>query len=335
MKVLEFMRRVSVFSTLFFAACLITGVAAARAEDDPPPEIRQAFESGKYPAAMATLRAEIARNSQDAKAHYWLSRCSYELREYDDAIAQGELAIKFDPRNPVYHFRLGRAYEEKADRERSFFAGRKVKSELEEAVKLNPKYIAARRDLAQFYIEAPWIVGGSKDQARAQVDAIAALDPIEGHLARADSWMSQKRADAAEGEYRLVIQAKPNRPEPYFEVAEFYQRQGKAMELKAAVDEAAKLRPSDPRLSYFRGVERVLAGADSAEAEQYLKSYLATTPERSDWPSHGSAREWLGMLYEKEGKRMQAAEQYRAVLQVDPGRKSARDKLARLEKGSK
>lgn len=329
------MRRAALFPALLSTVCLLGAAPAARPQDDPFRTVQQQFESGNYTGAMATLRGQVARNPQDAKVHYWLGRCYYELRDYESAIAQAEQATKFDPRNSTYHYWLGRAYAEKADREHSFFAGRKVKSEFEEAVRLNPANIEARRDLAEFYVDAPWIVGGSKDEARAQVDALAALDPIEGHLARAQFWGNQKKFDLAEAEYRLVMQAKPDRIEPYFAVADFYVRQGKASDLEAAVGAAAKLRPSDPRLPYYRGVERVMIGKDFAEAEQYLKSYLATTPERSDWPSHGSAREWLGTLYEREGKRMQAAEQYRAVLQLDPGHKSAREKLERLEKGSK
>jgi tetratricopeptide (TPR) repeat protein len=76
----------------------------------------------------------------------------------------------------------------------------------------------------------------------------------------------------------------------------------------------------------------VLAGSDSSHAEEYLKSYLASTPERSEWPSHAAARDWLGRLYEAEGKRTEAAEQYRAALQLDPGRKETRARLQKLEK---
>jgi tetratricopeptide (TPR) repeat protein len=78
----------------------------------------------------------------------------------------------------------------------------------------------------------------------------------------------------------------------------------------------------------------VLSGTDLPRAEQYLKSYLASTPDRSDWPSHAGAREWLGRLYEAEGKRSEAAEQYRAALQLDPGRKEAKARLQKLEKQS-
>jgi len=81
-------------------------------------------------------------------------------------------------------------------------------------------------------------------------------------------------------------------------------------------------------------VDWVLSGSEPVRAEEYLKSYLASTPERSDWPPHAAAREWLGRLYESQGKRAEAAEQYRAALQLEPGRKEAMARLQKLEKAS-
>jgi Tfp pilus assembly protein PilF len=39
-------------------------------------------------------------------------------------------------------------------------------------------------------------------------------------------------------------------------------------------------------------------------------------------------------LYEAQGKRSEAGEQYRAALQLDPGSKEAKSRLENLEKGS-
>jgi tetratricopeptide (TPR) repeat protein len=100
------------------------------------------------------------------------------------------------------------------------------------------------------------------------------------------------------------------------------------------IDGAAKVSSSDPRLAFHRGVQRILAGKDLPQAEQYLKSYLASTPDRSDWPPHAAAREWLGRLYQIEGKHAEAAEQFRAALQLDPNRKEARTRLDQLEKAA-
>jgi tetratricopeptide (TPR) repeat protein len=294
------------------------------------------FNAGNYSNAISTLQPAVSQNPNNAELYFWLCRSYYELRDYDNAITNGEKSVELDPKNSNYHLWLGRAYGGKADREHSFFLAKKVKKEFDDAVAANPSNIPARRDLEEFNIDAPWIVGGNKDEAKAQVEAISKLDPVEGHLARGIYLVeAQKKPEAAEAEYRLVLAAKPNHIEPYLEVATFFEKQNKPADMKTAIDAAASIGANDARLAFYRGVYGVLAGTDLSHAEQYLKSYLASTPDRSDWPSHASAREWLGRLYESEGKRAEAAEQYRASLQLDPGRKEVKTRLERLEKRSK
>jgi tetratricopeptide (TPR) repeat protein len=312
-------------------------VSAAQPADAPGllQTAQQEFHSGNYWGAIKTLQSAIAQNSLSAEAHFWLARCYFELRDFDQAVAQAETAVSLDVKNSLYHQWLGRAYGGKADRDRSFFSARKVKKELEEAVQLNPANIEARQDLADFCAGAPWIVGGSKDEARAQVSAIAALDPIAGHVARAKYDLDAlNRPDLAESEFRQVLNAKPKDIEPYFEVIAFYQNQNKPSDMQAAINAAAEISPNDPRLSYFRGAALLLSGGDLGQAEQYLKSYLATSPDRSDWPSHAAAREWLGRVYQAEGKPAEAAEQYRSSLRLQPGRKSAQLRLEKLGNAS-
>ncbi len=305
---------------------------AARVDLSGPIQAAQyQFHAGNYAEAIATLQAASSRDASNAEVCYWLGRSYYELRDYDNAISQMGKAAALDARNSVYHEWLGRAYGGKADRERSFFLARKVKKEFLQAVSLDPSNLAARRDLAEFCLNAPWIVGGSNNEALQQVNAIAAIDPIEGHLVRAIyDEEGLKRPDLADNEYQQVLAAKPKRIEPYLEAADFYRGQGKAAEVSTAIQAAAQVGPGDARLPFYRGVAGVLAHTDMENAEQDFKSYLASTPERSNWPPHAAAREWLGRLYEIQGKRGEAAEQYRAALQLDPQRKEARARLDRL-----
>jgi tetratricopeptide (TPR) repeat protein len=255
------------------------------------------------------------------------------MRDWNNAVEQGEKAVSLEPKNSLYHQWLGRSYGGEADRDGSFSDAKKVKSEFKLAVSLNPSNIAARRDLEEYCLDAPWIAGGSKDEALEQVTAIAAIDPIAGHLARAlYDREGLKNPDDAENELRQVLAAKPKSPDPYFEVADFYRELNKPADMGTAIDAAAQVSPSDPRLAYFRGVAAVLANANLPDAERDLKSYLASTPDRSDWPAHAAAREWLGRLYEEQGKRADAAEQYREALQLEPKRKEAKTRLEKLEK---
>jgi tetratricopeptide (TPR) repeat protein len=293
------------------------------------------FDLGLYPSAIKILQAAVSQNSVNAEVYYWLARSYYEVRDYDNAIAQAERAVALDAKNSLYHQWLGRAYGGKADRDRSFFIAKKVKKELEESVRLNPSNIDARADLEDYCIAAPWIVGGNKDEAHDQVEAISALDAADGHVARGKFDLEAlKRPDLAENEYLQVLTAKPNRMEPYLDTIEFFENQNNLPYMETAVKAAEEFDPKDPRVAFFQAVEWVLSGSDSARAEEYLKSYIAGTPERSNWPSHAAAREWLGRLYESQGKKAEAAEQYRAALQLEPGRKGALARLQKLEKAS-
>ncbi|MFY9752432.1 MAG: tetratricopeptide repeat protein [Candidatus Acidiferrales bacterium] len=325
-------------ATLFMAV-LIFSAASLRAAPDVSALLSAAqrqFNTGNYNNAISTLQSAAAQAPSNGEVCYWLGRNYYELRDYDNAIANAEKSVSLDPKNSLYHQWLGQAYGGKADREHSFFFAKKVKQAFEDAVRLNPSNIEARRDLEEYDLDAPWIVGGNKDEAKAQVDAVAALDPVQGHLARAVLLASQsKKPDQAEAEYRQALAAKPSQIEPYLEVAGFYQKQNNSAGIDAAIAAAAQVNSSDPRLNFFRGVSLVIAGANPTQAEQDLKSYIASTPQRSDWPSHGSARDWLGRLYEAQGKRAEAAEQYRAALQVEPDLKDARNRLDHLEKNAK
>jgi tetratricopeptide (TPR) repeat protein len=320
------------FSVFMLSGIEIPPAAAAGADQkDQIQKAQRQFEASDFTASITTLQSVISQDPNSAEAHYWLGRAYYENRDYDNAAGQEEKAGSLDPKNSLYHQWLGRAYGGQADRERSFTLARKVKKEFEEAVRLDPSNIAARRDLEEFCLDAPWIVGGSKDEARAQMEAIATIDRIEGHLARAVLDKDQGKIDLEENEYRQVLSAKPSKIEPYLDAAEFFARQNKPPDLDATIQAAASVGPNDLRLEYYRGVLGVLSGGvASAKAEQYLKAYVASTPNRSDWPPHAAAREWLGKLYEAQGKRAEAAEQYRAALQLDPGRKEARTRLDKL-----
>jgi tetratricopeptide (TPR) repeat protein len=298
-------------------------------------QARQQFEAGNYSGAIATLQPIASANSSEGDVYFWLERSYYELHDYDNAVANGEKSVTIDPKNSLYHQWLGEADGGKADVERSFSLARKVKKEFEAAVNLNGLNIEARRDLEEFCLDAPWIVGGNKDEALAQANAIAAIDPVAGHLAHAlYDREALKNNDQAESEYKQALAAQPKKLDPYFEVADFYILQNQPSGIETAVQAAAAAGANDPRISFYRGVEGVLANQNLPDAERGLKSYLATSPDRSDWPSHASARVWLGRLYELQGKTTDAAEQYRAALLLDPRRKDARTRLDKLGKSS-
>ncbi len=301
----------------------------------PPCPIRPSFaadlDTNGYDKITSALQREVARDPHDAQATLWLTRAYLDLGDYDQAVEFGERAVNLSPDCAESHYWLARSYALKADRDRSFLLARKAKLEYQAAVNLDPDNLAARRDLMEFYLQAPWILGGSKDKAWAQVEAIAARNTTEGDLARAIYWRDLNKPALAAPEYWKVLEAKPRGAEAYFQAADFYEADGNPRAVEIAVREASLIVPNDPRLDYYSAVAGIMMRRDLPKAEQKLKDYLAKTPSRDDFPAHAKAHDWLGRIYEILGRKQQAIDQYRVALRLSPDNRPAQDALKRLE----
>ncbi len=296
---------------------------------------QEQFAAGQYREAVATLRAAAAQQANDARVQFWLARSHYELREWENAAASAERAVQLDSGNSEYHLWLARAYGRQAEHSGPFSAfgkARKARDTWQKAIQLDGANLAARRDYITFLLEAPGIIGGGDDKALAQIEELAQRDPVQGHLARAEYWQELKKPDQAAAEYRQALELKPKDAGAYFEVADFHLKRGNAAAMEETVEAAARASGREPRLAFYRGVVRVLAGNRLGEAEQFLKSYISGVPPRDDRPSHAGAHEWLGRLYEKMGQKDNAAREYRAALTLEPKRKSASEALKALGK---
>ena len=299
--------------------------ATPAAGNGPPPEAVQQFEAGNYLAAARLIEPAFSKEPKNAALAHWLARCYYEMRDVDKAVEYAERAVQLDPNKSDYHLILGHATGRKADRDRSLGAARRTKRAFEDAVRANPRNIAARRALLDYLSSAPWIAGGSNSDARKQAEAIAALDPVQGHLAWADYWMNDKKPERVEEELKKVLAAKPADAGAYAEAAAFYERLNSAEGIEAAASGGASVKPADTRWDYYRGVALVVKGAQPGSAEKMLRGYLARQHSRSGLPSPVSAHLWLGRLYEQTKQCAKAVEEYRTALQLDASNQQAKD----------
>jgi tetratricopeptide (TPR) repeat protein len=293
---------------------------------------RSDFEAGRYDDAAKALESAVSADPSDAAAAYWLGRTLLEQYDYHRAVDALARAVRLQPTSAEYHRWFARAEGEVADREHSLGAARRVRQELEHAVRLDPTDVAALRDLEGFYLEAPWFLGGGEQKALAQVDAIAALDPIAGHLARAAYWTHKKDRARARNEYTAAVDARPEDVAPYLEAAVFFENTSDAAGLRQVIRLAEQANPREPQLMYFRGVLGALSNLGLTRAKENLTRYLAQVPRRSDRPDPAAAHEWLGRVHQGLGQPDQAADEFRKSLALEPGRKSARDRLQQLQK---
>jgi len=317
---------------LVTAICSGIPLLAARRAAMNSEELRKLFEAGEYREVETASQAAVQAAPQDPGLHYWLARSSFELGSYDTAVRAAEDACRLDPQSSEFQMWLGRAYGRKAEIESSFFLARKTRRALETAVKLDGTNIAARRNLVEYYTDAPWFLGGSKEKARQQVEAIAQLDPLEGILALADFYNNTEQPLEARKQYDLLLEKRPAKLHFYLEALDFYQHQRDALSMARVLDLARAVAPQDPRLLFYRAVSRIIGGLQLDQAEMELKQFLAVYPGNSDSVSQAEGRDWLGGVYEKEGRWPEALEQYRQAAQLEPYRKRFRKAMEKAEK---
>src|SRR5438105_7382880 len=298
------------FCALLAALCLVPSVICA-AQSSP----KELLAADRVDDAIQVLQEKVAHSATDAEAYNLLCRAYFMLDDWDRAISACERAVKLEPRNSSYHLWLGRAYGEKADRTSFFSAAgiaKKVHVEFERAVELDPANWEPRTDLAEFYLEAPGMVGGGKDKARAQAQALTSLNPAMAHWVMGRIAEKNKDDAAAEREYRAAILASHGGAHSWLNLALFYRNTHRVDEMEQALH-TLETRPIDRPEALMDGASILLrSGRDYALGVRLLRRCLSSPP--AETAPVFKLHYLLGQLLEKQGDRQAAAEEYRASL---------------------
>ncbi len=289
--------------------CVSLRVPASRAQTALA-DAQLDYNAGRYNRAVDALTSAIAKSPNDASLQFVLGQSFFQLREFTRAIACLEHAVELSPKQSEYHDWLGKAYGRKAE-ESVFLSAmnwaRRTHKEFEIAVQLDPSNFMAQRDLIRYEMNAPGIVSGGDDKALKHIEELGKVDVLQGQLARGEFFATKKKMSEADGVYSKILESDSEPIGVYFEAADYYSDRANAEKMDDAIAAAERLDPNDRRLKYYKGVLLVMKGKNPSEAEMLLKSYIATVPNSSDLPPHAAARDWLGKMYEAQGRFSEAA----------------------------
>ncbi|HZQ93553.1 MAG TPA: tetratricopeptide repeat protein [Candidatus Sulfotelmatobacter sp.] len=291
---------------------------------------RQLLTEGRADDAIRTLQDQVQHHPADAESYNLLCRAYFMIDAWDPAIAACDRAINLDPRNSMYQLWLGRVYGEKADHASFLSAAgpaRQARNAFERAVQLDPANWEARVDLAEFYAEAPGIIGGGKDKARGQADALMTLNSAMAHWILARVAEKEKHPDIAEREYRAEIADSHSGARGWLDLASFFRREKRIDEMEQALHALDSCRVDNPEALMDGAHQLLRENRDLPFAVGLLRRYLQAPAEAG--PAF-KAHDLLGQIFEKQGDKLAAAGEYRAALALARSYARAQENLKRV-----
>jgi tetratricopeptide (TPR) repeat protein len=285
----------------------------------------------RLPLALLAALAAVSLTAQTPLIEQ--GRAALGRGDSDAAIDFLEKAVAQLPKSAEAHFYLANAYGGRAQQSGMFGGvkyGPKAKDEFEKAVALNPKYVEARLSLAQFYAFAPGIMGGSYEKALEQAKEIKAIDPIVGHRTYGFIYSQQKKLDLAKKEYADAIREEPNSSKAHSYFGQYLANvENNYAAAFAEFETALKLDPNYMAAFYHLGRTASLANTNLARGEEAATKYVAYTPKENE-PTLANAHYYLGLIYEKEGRKAEAKQAYQTALKLNPALKQALEALKRV-----
>ncbi|HKM84722.1 MAG TPA: tetratricopeptide repeat protein [Terriglobales bacterium] len=319
--------RITRTSRVFLILLLLVTPLTASVADSA----KDMLAAGRIDEAIAELNGRLSSAPADAESSNLLCRAYFALEDWDRAESSCRKAASLAPDNSRFHLWLGRVYGEKADRANFLAAASlagKVRGEFERAVQLNTKDIEARLDLAEFYIDAPGIVGGGEQKAREQAQFIGTVDPGREHWIYARIAEKKKDFATAEHEYHQYIELSKGDAEAWLNLALFFRHQKRFDEMEQAIVKLSQAPNPEPDVLWEASAMLERAGRSYPLATELVNRYLASGPVEKA-PAF-RAHYLRGALLEKQGDKAGAAREYRASLSLAHSYGSAQQALNRV-----
>jgi tetratricopeptide (TPR) repeat protein len=309
---------------------------------------------------------QLSQNPKDAAALTFMSIIEESFNRWDASKSYAEQAVAADANFADGHAQLARISIEMAETAalwKQVGLIRVMKRELDTAYKIDPFNLDALLTDMMYTFKAPGIAGGSRAKAHEIAQKILRAHPEWGRLAEAKLAQNENNEpsairwlhDGGPGNYRIqsnlaqvycclsshpwyeeairiaksIMQSEPDRVDAYTLLVRSYAAMGNYGELDAVLTQAAQKVPDD--LSPYYWAARTLAEhkAEASRAESYVRRYLSQEPEGRA-PSTGEAHWTLGLIYENEGRKQQAADEIRTAWKLRPDLEALKRDYKRL-----
>ena len=302
------------------------------------------IEAGHWKRARVLVEQRLREAPDDPNSTFLVSQIHNAFGDHASPAALAEKAVRLDGRVARYHRQLAEVRGVMAQHANLFhqlMLARRFRKEIDAALELDSRDTQALRDLLEFYLLAPGVVGGDVNKATAMAQQITVIDEGEGFLARARIAEFRKDRAQMEAMLRHAAEVRPasykaqialgnylasghrddssaealgkvamgldgGRIDAYCLLAEIYAGRSDWDSMEATLSAAARAVPDDAA-PYYRAAELLLSeNREPARAARYLRIYVAQEPEGNQ-PTAADAHAKLGIALRAQGQNASVA----------------------------
>jgi len=279
--------------------------------------------------------AAAENDSKDARWQFAKAMLTRWRGQGKDAKTAMKRVVEMEPSNPDYHFWYGTLiFETINDAGMLAKAGLASdgKGEFEKAIELDPAHVEARYALAQFYLRAPGIAGGSIKKAKQQAEALLGIEKgvVWGHVVYGQVAVDDEEWEEMTAQYeKALVVAKGTDQKVMVLAAHAFALLREKKDYAAAMEVAKKLdgvAPADDPTAAF------VMGESHKALKEYpraIEAYLTVLKKR---PESRSSRMALAQTYEATGELAKALEHYRIFIEKFPDDDRASDATSKVKK---
>jgi tetratricopeptide (TPR) repeat protein len=291
------------------------------------------YERGKFSQAAKLLQQLRSITPSDPGVRLWLGKSYLKIRDWNLAVQEMDTAVQLQPSDARYHLWLGRACGARASH--SIFVtalswARRVAKEFETARKLAPEDLDVRFDLLDYYLNAPGIVGGGKEKAEAEAQAIAKLDIGKGYTARATVYIKNKDWDMARKQLSQAVLEYPQSVSACSDLADFLLDRNDFEGALSFAKKALLLDGNSKQARFIAAAAKTRLRVDLDEGAGTLQDLAAGTLSDRD-PAFEEVYYWLGECFLAKGDKVKAREAFKTALAFDSDFGRAKDSLSKLK----
>lgn len=257
------------------------------------------LQQGKTKMATSKLEKAFAKQPSAENA-FVLGEVWSAQRDWKKAASFYKKALEKDAEVADYHFGYAGATGmiAKSNKLKALGLIDDIIFHFEETLKLNPEHLETRWALIDLYLELPGFLGGSKEKAMKQVEALQKLNTVEGLLAHA--YVEEQTDVGDEKGYLEALRLEHT-------IGVTYPRKNIHYQLgKAAARNGTYLTEGIKHLQWF------------------LQKYRIGDLVEPKW-----AHYYIGLIQKQQGQMAKAQISFKKALQQDPGFKQAQKELTK------